>query len=522
MILIPPVIRNFLSKMDVLREIRTQGVPKYILASILCSFGGFLFGMDTGIIGPITVMTSFTQAFGSSSPTIHGLIVSAILIPAAFSAFFAGRLADILGRPRAIALGAAIFGLGAALEASAVHIGMFVVGRCIEGIGEGLYLGTLVVYICEISPPAYRGPLTTGPQLLITMGIVTGFFTCYGSENIDSSLAWRAPFIILTTLAFSFSTLSFLFLPASPRWLTLHGRHAEALTVWNQLGVESSQREKVDFEVEVAVVSTPSTTDPSRASSPEPVERMTIIERTRSKGSVMKAGFLDMFAKDVRMRTLMAAFLMGMQQLSGIDGVLYYAPLLFQQAGLAGTKASFLASGISALLIFAFTIPALIFSDKWGRRGSTIYGGIGLAGIMFLIGSLYASNSVHTTGPARWVVILGIYAFAIVYCVSWAVGIKVYAAEIQPQRTRASATSLAHGSNWITNFLVALTTPVLLARSSCAAYFLWGGCTIITAGVCWVWMPETRGRSLEEIEEAFKKTGLRAGRSEERDGDGVA
>ncbi|KAH8687326.1 putative MFS sugar transporter [Tricladium varicosporioides] len=507
--------------MDAFRENQANGVPKYILASILCSFGGFLFGMDTGIIGPVTVMASFTQAFGTHSPTVHGLIVSAILIPAAFSAFFAGRFADILGRPTAIALGAAIFGLGTALEAGAVHIGMFATGRCIEGVGEGLYLGTLVVYICEISPPAYRGPLTTGPQLLITMGIVTGFFTCYGSENIDSSLSWRTPFIILTTLALSFSALSILFLPASPRWLTLHGRHAEALAVWNDLGVESSQREKLDHQVEVGVVSVPTSEPMTRASSPKVVERIRIIERTRSRGSVVKAGFLGMFAKDVRVRTLMAAFLMGMQQLSGIDGVLYYAPLLFQQAGLASTKASFLASGISALLIFAFTIPALIFSDKWGRRGSTIYGGCGLAAIMFLIGSLYASNSVHTTGPARWIVILSIYAFAIVYCISWAVGIKVYAAEIQPQRTRASATSLAHGSNWITNFLVALTTPVLLAKSSYAAYFLWGGCTIVTAGVCWIWMPETRGRSLEEIEEAFKKTGLKAERYEQREGSGV-
>lgn len=104
--------------------------------------------MDTGIIGPVTVMKSFTGQFGDMSATVHGLIVSAILIPAAISSFFGGYLADKLGRPRAISIGAMIFALGAALEASAVHIAMFVVGRCVEGVGEGLYLGTLVVYEC--------------------------------------------------------------------------------------------------------------------------------------------------------------------------------------------------------------------------------------------------------------------------------------------------------------------------------------------------------------------------------------
>lgn len=103
--------------------------------------------MDTGIIGPVTVMKSYVSSFGSVSSTVHGLIVSAILIPAAISSFFAGKVADILGRSRGISLGAFIFGLGAALEAGAADLAMFIVGRCVEGIGEGLYLGTLVVYV---------------------------------------------------------------------------------------------------------------------------------------------------------------------------------------------------------------------------------------------------------------------------------------------------------------------------------------------------------------------------------------
>lgn len=101
--------------------------------------------MDTSVIGPITVMDQYIANFGAASATIHGLIVSSILIPAAISSFFAGRIADIIGRTKAISIGGLIFGLGAALQAAAVHLGMFITGRIIEGVGEGIFLGTLVV-----------------------------------------------------------------------------------------------------------------------------------------------------------------------------------------------------------------------------------------------------------------------------------------------------------------------------------------------------------------------------------------
>ncbi|KAJ5595665.1 hypothetical protein N7450_002123 [Penicillium hetheringtonii] len=459
--------------------------PPYILACMLCSANGLLFGMDTGVIGPVTDMKDFKAQFGGSqNATIHGLIVSSILIPAALSSFFAGYLADKLGRPKGISIGVLIFGIGAAIEAGATSLGMFIGGRVVEGLGEGLFLGNLVVYICEISPTSTRGPLTTGPQLLITLGLVTGYFTCYGTSNISSSLSWRTPWIILASLSATLSICSLFFLPPSPRWLTLHGKQAEADAVWDMLGVSHAEREKVELQVSVREVS----------------------EDNNESDSGTTHKLFEIFQKDVRGRTALAVFLMGVQQLSGIDGVLYYAPLLFQQAGLESSEASFLASGVSALVIFAATIPGLLYCDKWGRRHSIIYGGVGLAVIMFLIGGLYAGNAVHgTTGAGRWVVIVSIYIFAVIYSITWAISVKVYSAEIQPQRTRASATTLAHSSNWIFNFFVALITPVLLSKSNFGAYFMFGGCSIIGAAVAAIFMIETKGRSFNEIEEAFQR-----------------
>lgn len=314
-------------------------------------------------------------------------------------------------------------------------------------------------------------------------------------------LSWRLPFILLSSLSILFATLSSLYLVQSPRWLTLRGRTAEAASMWDILGVGHAEREKAEIELnEGEPVQIDITEDWNSSINPA---RPNI--QVQAPTTPKLRGFFDVFSPDVRKRTALAVFMMGMQQLSGIDGVLYYAPLLFQKAGLSTTSSSFLASGVSALVIFFFTIPALFFSDKWGRRHSTIYGGLALSTIMFLIGSLYAANTVHShTGIGRWVVIVSIYLFAVTYSISWAVGIKIYAAEIQPQRTRASATSLAHGSNWVSNFLVALTTPVLLAKSNYAVYFLFGGCTLFAVVVCALFMPETKGRSLEEIEEAFR------------------
>jgi hypothetical protein len=336
---------------------------------------------------------------------------------------------------------------------------------------------------------------------------------------MDSSFSWRLPFMLLAAYSFLFSGITLFYLPPSPRWLTLNGKAEEVSAAWEKLGVPAADQEKI------LVQSDDSTALFETANGAIPLDgnvrrNTTNMSRTRPK----KAQILDVLSSESRPRLFLALFLMGMQQLSGIDGVLYvcksvhsiprssltsvkYAPILFQQAGLASNEAKFLASGVSALVIFAVTIPATMWADKWGRRANTIFGGLGMATVMFLMGSLYAGNAVHASiGAGRWVVIVSIYIFAAIFSVSWAVGIKIYSAEIQPQHTRATATSIAHGSNWICNFLVALVTPTLLAKTAYGAYFLFGGCTLLTAITCTLYMPETRGKSLNEIEQTFQKS----------------
>ncbi|RFU26710.1 hypothetical protein B7463_g9635, partial [Scytalidium lignicola] len=473
--------------------------PKYVYAAVLTSFGGAIMGLDTGSIGPLTAMPQFTASFGLLSPSVHGIIVSSILLSAASASFFAGHLADRVGRVRGMAIGSFLFGLGAAFEAGSVNLAMLIVGRLLTGVGQGLFLSDLIVYTTEISPPSIRGTMASIPQFLTTIGVCLGYFVCYGSVNNNSSFAWRFPFAFQAFGAVTFSVSTLMFLPESPRWLTATGHHERAEKVWNELGVLTAEREKASNVNSSAVLlpNIPASDIGLQEQQPSPAS----CGKAQEKGSLW-----DVFGKDVWRRTLLGVFLLGMQQLSGIDGVLYYAPQLFRQAGLDSSKASFLASGVSALLMFAITIPAFLFADRWGRRTSTIFGGIVMACCMLAMGLLYATNSVHgSSGAARWLVIVLIYVFSLTFCGTWAVGIKVYVGEIQPPKTRAGATSLAHSSCWVTNWIVAFTTPIFLARSTFGVYFFFGISLILTVVVCLFAMPETKGRSLEDIDSSFEK-----------------
>ncbi|KAJ9638206.1 hypothetical protein H2199_006893 [Coniosporium tulheliwenetii] len=400
---------------------------------------------DTGSIGAVTEMPWFLRTFGHFTPFMRGFTVSLIMLAGACPAFFAGQLADRFGRLRITMVGALVFVVGAALEGGAYDFPMFLVGRALCGLGQGVWLSNVSVYICEIAPSARRGMLVSTPQLTCTAGICIGYFTCYGSVRMDSTMSWRIPYIFQAVGGLVLATAC-CFLPESPRWLLVNGRRDEAMRNLERLDFSRTEAEK-DF--------------------------LNASEQATLSKSTME-GFLLTFQRQYRARTILGLFVLGMMQLSGIDGVLYFAPTLFAQAGLPSQTASFLASGVSAILMLAISIPALLLADRWGRRTSAISGGLALSSCMIIIGSLYASKVVHPQGAGKWFVIVLIFAFALTYCFTWAVVGKIYASEIQPTNTRAAANCLAQGLSFFTNWLVAIITPVLLASSSSGAYFLFG------------------------------------------------
>jgi len=424
-------------------------------------------------------MSEFQKKFandetGRISPTIQGLFVSSILITASLSSIVSGPLSDRISRTRTVSLGGFVFAAGSAIACSAQSLAQLFVGRSIAGLGEGLFLSAITVYAVEIAPASIRGRLGSVIQLLITIGIATGYFVCFGTSHIPSSLSWRFPLGMQAVAATMLAVISPL-LPHSPRWLRHVGRTAEADATWIKLGVSAADAQKSE-------------------------ESSNCVETKRIG---LWKGVKQLWGKDVRKRSALGIFLMGMQQTSGIDGVLYYAPVIFSQAGLPGTTASFIASGVSGLVNVACAIVTQVYADAWGRRPAMIWGGSVIAGSMLTIGALYASNASETQAGRVFIIVL-IYVFIIGFCCSWAINTRIICSEIQPMKTRAVVTSLGQCTNWLVNWIITFSTPLLLARSPSSLYFLFGACSLLTTLVCLAFLPETRGASLEEVDKAFE------------------
>jgi MFS family permease len=234
---------------------------------------------------------------------MRGLTVSLLLLAGAPASLFAGVLADKFGHLSITFAGAVFFTIGAALEAGAVNLAMLLVGRSLVGIGEGLYLGNMNVYICEIAPKARRGTLVAMPQLLVTAGTCAGYFTCYGTIRIHNQWQWRLPFIVQVAGG-ALLALACMLLPSSPRWLLLNDKPQIAMR----------NLKKLDLTEDELLINSDVALDGSG--------EVTSV-RPQPQPSLSWRAVSDLFRKEYRFRTTLALFILGMVQLCGIDGVLY-------------------------------------------------------------------------------------------------------------------------------------------------------------------------------------------------------
>ena len=167
-------------------------------------------------------MPSFIESFGHFSATVHEVIVSSILISGALTSLLGGILADRYGRTRMIAQGSLICCIGTALETTSVHLALFIIGRLIKGVGQGIFLMTVYVLVAEISPAKRRGTVANIPQIMISSGIVSGYFICYGTQVLVGSLSWRLPLATQAAIALTNAAACSL-VPQSLRWLLAKG-----------------------------------------------------------------------------------------------------------------------------------------------------------------------------------------------------------------------------------------------------------------------------------------------------------
>jgi sugar porter (SP) family MFS transporter len=431
-------------------------------AALLSAVGGMLFGYDTGVIGG--VLKNVSKDFGLHTAVEKQLPVTLLLAGAIAGAFIAGRASDLLGRKRFILITSLTFVVGLVVCISAQDLAWLLAGRFIIGAGVGSASFVVPLYIGELAPPERRGGLVSLNQFFITMGILVSQLVAYflagsGDWRISVGLA-LIPAVILG--------LGVLPEPESPAWLVRHGDDDAARDVLTRV-----RRPDYDIQAEI-----------------DEIKRTA---REESKGSVR-----DLIDGRVRPALIVGVAVAVIQQLTGINTVIYFAPTLLENAGL-GQSAALLAVVIVGATNVVLTIASILLLDRVGRRplllGGTFGMIIGLVGLALLFAGGDLSGARATGATIALCVYVGSFAIGL-GPVFW-----LLVSELFPLRVRGSAASVATMANWAANLAIAVSyLSVLSAIGNSATFWVLGGISVVSLLYMIRAVPETKGRSLSEIE----------------------
>ena len=447
---------------------RSALTPFVIIAVAVAAVGGILFGYDTGVIsGAILFITSEFAL----PPTLEEIATSSVLVGAILGAIAGGLLADRAGRRLSIIAASAAFLAGTGIVVVAAGLPVFLAGRVLIGMAIGVASFVVPLYISEIAPSALRGGMVSINQLFITLGILIS----YGVDYLFSSSGdWRAMFALGAVPA-AVLLVGMLLLPDSPRWLASRQQTDRATAVLQKIrGTREVSGELDDI---------------------------------RKSIKAQKGGrWSDLLAPSVRMPLIVGLGLAVLQQLTGINTVIYYAPTIFQFAGLHSAGASIAATaGVGTVNVLA-TAAAVVLIDRTGRRPLLLAGIAGMAVSLAVLGAGFAFSGAVQGGS-----LLGLITAVSLtaYIASFAIGLGpvfwLLIAEIYPLNVRGRAMSVATVANWAANFLITLTFLTLVGiLDQAGVFWLYALVSIIAWFFVLRLVPETKGLTLEEIEEHFR------------------
>jgi SP family galactose:H+ symporter-like MFS transporter len=437
------------------------------LAAAFAGLGGLLFGYDTGVISGAELF--FKNDFSLSVFALE-VIVSCVLAGAAVGALVGGRLADIYGRRTLLIVTAAIFAVGAMVCAAASSPGILIFGRIIVGLGIGLSSGTVPVYISEVSPPDARGWTVSLFQLAITLGILLAYLVDYAFAAIQG---WRWMFGLAVVPASIFA-LGMIYLPESPRWLAKRGQHNSARNILSRIRGNA----QVDSELQE-------------------------IENSLGHGEE-RGNWRDVLMPGLRPALIVGIGLAIFQQVTGINTVIYYAPMIIQSAGISSASGAILATAGIGIVNVLMTIVAMRLIDRIGRRPLLLAGIAGMVVTLFLLG--WAFRSASATGALAWMAVVSIMVYVASFAISLGPIFWLLISEIYPLKVRSSTEGLAATFNWGSNLVVTLTFLTLLQSiGATRTFWLYGALAIAAWFFSYFLVPETKGHTLEQIEEFWRK-----------------
>jgi SP family arabinose:H+ symporter-like MFS transporter len=446
------------------------------LVCLVAALGGFLFGFDTAVIsGTISLVKN---DFGLSSVS-EGWFVSCALLGCIIGVSFSGKLSDKYGRKIVLILSAVLFLASAVGCTFASSFNTLIIFRLIGGLGIGVASMVSPLYISEFAPSRLRGMMVSLYQLALTIGIVLAYFsnayladhasTIYATEGmtkIFSTEVWRAMLGLGAVPAAVFLICLFL-VPESPRWLLLKGQEQRAAVVLTKIdGPDAAKKE---------------------------------IQAFKAQGDDNDTSLRELFKPVYRKALWIGLLLPFLSQVCGINAVIYYGPRILEQAGF--TLNSALGGQVTIGFVnVVFTFVAIFTVDKWGRRPLLFVGIGGAVASLIIIGALFALGI--TSGP--WILMF-ILAFIACFAFSFGPVCWVVIGEIFPNAIRGKAMALATLSLWVGNFLVGQLTPVMLeGLGSSWTFWLFALCCSPALWLTWKLIPETKGRSLEDIEAHWK------------------
>jgi sugar porter (SP) family MFS transporter len=451
---------------------------------LIVALSGFLMGFDGSLFTGAMVfvkerfdLSTFELGWTNASQTLS----------ATLAIFLAGPLADRVGRRTVLRAAAVMFFFSALVTALAQGLGTLLIGRLLSGCGIGAVLVAGPMYIAEISPPALRGRMVTYQQLFIVIGIALAFVSNYlvvQLQHVEG--AWIAPLhaadwnwrlmVGLGTAPALVYLLALLWVPESPRWLAMHGHLDEARDVLVRAHGEALA------ETELAEV------------------RSSLAHESGAPAATLR----DLWAPRLRGVLVIGVLIAVLQQATGISSVLAYATVIFEHAG-SGADASFMQTIYVGLVNLAFTVVALLLIDRVGRRPLLLFGIAGM-GICLLIAAQGFGGGTSAAHPTR--VLIGLSGFVASFAASLGPGMWVLLSEIFPNRVRALAISSVGLVNSAVCFLVQLLFPWQIETFGGSTTFAIYAAFALTGLLLMVKvLPETRGRSLEELEESLVRHG---------------
>lgn len=480
-----------------------------IACALMASLGGVSFGYDQGVISIILTLPVFQQRYGPLSPQLphnefyKGLMTAMIELGAFIGALNTGWIADRFSRRYSMLTAVVVFLIGSTMQTAAMDYATLVIGRFVGGVAIGMLSMVCPLYIAETAPASLRGTLLALEEWSIVFGIVLAYWITYGTRLIGggaSEWTFRLPFLLQIVPAIVLG-IGACILPYSPRWLASVGRDEDALLALGRLRCASATQP--DVRVEWLGIRAEAVFQREALAKQHPLLTKPTVTLWRTLRLEL-AQFGDLLRSSCRRRTMVGVVLMLFQQWVGINALIYYAPTIFGQLGLE-YELSLILSGVMNVMQLVGVSIGLLLMDNVGRRALLLWGAMAMTvchTIVAAVVGLYSDDWAHHM-PAGYTGAAFIFIFMLAFGLSWGPVPWSMPAEIFPGRLRAKGVAASTCSNWLFNWVVGASTPVMLRQIGFGTYVFFAA-MCIAAGI-WVCLcvPETKGRTLEDMDQVF-------------------